>query len=155
MRKAIACIVLAMLLPLAGASRAATYWVSPTGSSGASGADSSANAKTLAWFNANAVAGDVCRFKSGTYSSPIQPAGKGTSGNRIRYYGFPQDPGAVRVTNIKFGGGSNNQGSYCTAKWFTTTSGFSAVDGIESPTFYPVGDSIVNVRVAVDRKSVV
>ncbi len=124
---------------------AATFWVSPTGSTTNSGTDS-LNAKTLAWFNANAVAGDICRFKSGTYASPIQPAANGTANARIRYYGFAKDPGAVRVTNIRFGwNGSNSRGDYSTARWFTVTgqmTGFDEVAGLCA-----TGDSIASVRI--------
>ncbi len=118
---------------------AATYWVSPTGSTSASGADSSSNAKTLAWFNANAVAGDICRFKSGTYTDPIQPAHDGTPGSRIRYYGFPRSPGAVTVADIKFG---YSKGSYCTVKWFRCPGSISGAIMVAS--ISTVGDSLVN-----------
>jgi hypothetical protein len=107
---------LLLLVALAAPAGAATYWVSPTGATGNSGADST-NAKTLAWFNSTAVAGDVCRFKSGTYSTGIAPAHDGTSASRIRYYGFPNSPGAVSVTSIDFG-----THDYCTARWFNVTS---------------------------------
>jgi hypothetical protein len=105
-----------LALALAGPASAATYWVSPTGATGNSGADSTANAKTLAWFNANALAGDVCRFKSGTYSTGIAPARDGTAASRIRYYGFPESPGAVTVTSISFG-----THDYVTARWFNVS----------------------------------
>lgn len=133
--------LLLLLTLLAAPAHAATYWVSPTGSATASGADSLANAKSLAWFNANAQPGDVCRFKSGTYSTPIMPNVDGTPANRIRYYGFPQDPGAVRVTDIQFG---YQRGDYCTVKWVTTTSAFTGCYGAAA--LYPVGDSLVNCR---------
>jgi hypothetical protein len=130
---------LAFLLVTASA-HAATYWVSPTGAAGNSGADSLSNAKTLAWFNANAAAGDICRFKSGTYADPIQPARDGTAGSRIRYYGFPQDPGAVTVANVSFG---YQHGNYCTARWFRTSSGLTGCYG--ASTVFTRGDSIASV----------
>lgn len=133
--------LLIILTLLAAPAHAATYWVSPTGTSTASGADSLANAKSLAWFNANAAPGDVCRFKSGSYSSPIMPNVDGTAANRVRYYGFPQDPGAVRVTDIQFG---YQRGDYCTVKWVTTTNGMTGCYGASGA--YPVGDSLVNCR---------
>jgi Fibronectin type III domain len=134
-------LLVALTLAAAAPAQAATYWVSPSGSSTASGADSSSNAKTLAWFNANAQAGDVCRFKSGAYSDAINPAKNGTTTSRIRYYGFPQDPGAVRVSDVHFG---YQNGDYCTAKWVTTTNGFTGCEGISAA--YPTGDSLVGIR---------
>lgn len=133
--------ILVALALFAAPAHAATYWVSPTGSASASGADSLSNAKSLAWFNANAAPGDICRFKSGTYATAIQPNVDGTASNRIRYYGFPQDPGAVRVTNIQFG---YARGDYCTVKWVTTTDGLTGCYGAAGQ--YPVGDSLVNCR---------
>lgn len=126
-------------LPLSSVAHAATYWVSPAGVAGRSGTDSLAQATTLAWFNANAVAGDVCRFRSGTYADPIQPAHDGTPARRIRYYGFPGAPGAVIVADIAFG---YQHGSYCTARWFGTARGLSGCNAVAG--IYTVGDSIVS-----------
>lgn len=140
----LASMVLSALAGLLKPAQAATYWVSPTGNAANSGADSTTNAKTLAWFNANAVAGDVCRFKSGTYSSPIQPAANGTSGNRIRYYGFSADPYAVTVTDIRFGwNGSNSRGDYSTARWFHVSGDMTGCD--EAATLHAVGDSLTHI----------
>ena len=133
-----------LLLLVASPVWGATYWVSPTGNAANSGADSTTNAKTLAWFNANAVAGDVCRFKSGTYSSPIQPANNGTSSNRIRYYGFPQDPSAVVVTDVRFGwNGSSSKGDYSTAAWVTVSGDMTGCDEVAAQ--YAVNDSLVRI----------
>lgn len=137
-----------LLLTLAAAPRvdAATYWVSPTGSASASGADSLSNAKSLADVNSRVVAGDIVRFKSGVYSSPIQPNANGTSTSRIRYYGFPGTPGAVTVSNIRFGwNGTNSRGSYATARGFTVSGQMTGCD--ETAGLYATGDSIANVRV--------
>lgn len=134
-------IILPLLLLLAAPVHAATYWVSPTGAAGSSGADSLGNAKTLAWFNANALAGDICRFKSGTYADPIQPARSGTSANRIRYYGLAQDPGGVVVRDVHFG---YAVGSYCTVRWVSSTgnvAGMTEAAGMEA-----TDDSIVACR---------
>lgn len=129
-----------------------TYWVSPTGTAGASGADSTTNATTLAWVNANAgariTAGDnvVVRFKSGTYTTPIQPNFNGLSSRRIAYYGFPNDRGAVTVTTIRFGwNGSNSRGDYATARWFTLSSALAGCDEVAG--LYATGDSIAACRV--------
>ncbi len=129
-----------MLLTACGREAAArTYWVSPVGVAGRSGADSLAGATTLAWFNAHAKPGDVCRFRSGRYADPVQPAGDGTPAARIRYYGFPQDPGAVTVANIRFGW---QHGSYCTARWLQGENGLAGCDGVSG--VYVVGDSIAS-----------
>lgn len=146
--------IAALLLVLASGAQAATttYWVSPTGTAGASGADSTTNATTLAWVNANAAArisaGDnvVVRFKSGAYTSPIQPNANGLSSRRISYYGFPNDRSAVRVTDIRFGwNGSNSKGDYTTVKWVTVTGQMSGCDEVAA--LYATGDSIVNVHI--------
>ncbi len=133
-RWALAPLAALLLAPAAGAR---TYWVSPAGVPGRSGADSLANATTLAWFNANAQPGDVCRFRSGTYRDPIQPARDGTPARRIRYYGFPQDPGAVTVADIRFGW---RAGSFCTARWFHAANGITGCDGVSG--VFVSGDSI-------------
>jgi len=123
---------------LTGTAGAATYWVSPTGSSGATGADTLTHATTLAWFNANAKGGDVCRFKSGTYTDPVKPNTNGSSGSRIRYYGFPQDPGAVVVADIYFG---YQYGSYSTARWLTVPGAMTGC--YQAAGMFPVADSVV------------
>ncbi len=109
-----------LMIAVAANAQARTYWVSPTGTSGAAGNDTLSTPTTLAWFNANAAAGDVCRFKSGTYTDPIYPARDGNSTSRIRYYGFPQDPSAVVVADIRFG---YQHGNYCTARWVSCANG--------------------------------
>lgn len=148
---------------LAAPAQAATYWVAPdsasalgAGSPYMNGSDSALTAfpngpKTLAWFNENAQPGDVCRFKSGSYGQvAIDPRNRNTtSALRIRYYGFPQDPGAVRVANVQIGESAGRWGSYITVKWVTTTSGFAGVEGWASGGVVPTGDSLVNCRSAV------
>jgi hypothetical protein len=130
-----------LILTVATTAQAKTYWVSPTGQSGASGADSVTNATTLAWFNANAVAGDVCRFKSGAYSDPVRPGHNGNSSARIRYYGFPQDPGAVLVADVHFG---YQYGSYCTARWVSCTTDVAGM--VETAGLEATDDSIAVCR---------
>ena len=139
-------VLLILSLAVAAPAWAATYWVSPTGSAAASGADSLANAKSLADVNSRVVAGDRVFFKTGTYSSPIQPNANGTSGSRIRYYGFPSSPGAVTVTNIRFGwNGSNSRGDYSTANGFTVSGQMTGCD--ETAGLYATGDSIANCQI--------
>ena len=142
---------LAILLALGAALAAApawgaTYWVSPTGSAGASGADSTTNATTLTWFNENAQPGDICRFKSGDYGTEaISMQGsnrKGRSDARIAYYGLPADPQGVRVANIQLGNDAGQGGDYVTVRWVKTTSAFTGVRGATEET-YPWGDSLV------------
>jgi len=143
-RRALAVSTLLAVL-LAAPCFATTYWVSPTGTSGHTGADSTSNAKSLAWVNTNADSGDVIRFASGDYGNDeIKPLKNGRSNKRIRFYGFPQDPGAVRVANISF---EAAKGSYCTAKWFRCTAGFDGCNEIASQG--PSGDSLVNISCAV------
>ena len=146
-------LALALLL-LAAPLQAATYWVSPTGGTDStvySGADTSgANARALSLANSTVRPGDVVRFKSGAYTAPISPTNSGSSSSRIRYYGFPQDPGAVRVTNVQFGRASDpSYGDYCTARWVTTTSAFTGNSGLFNYGVFPRGDSIVACRSAV------
>jgi hypothetical protein len=129
--------VLLLAAPAMGSAR--TYWVSPVGIAGRTGADSLADATTLGWFNANAEAGDVCRFRSGRYADPVQPEHDGTRAARIRYYGFPRDPGAVTVANIRFG---YQRGSFCTARWLHTEHGIAGCDGVSG--VYVRGDSIAS-----------
>jgi hypothetical protein len=131
-----------LLLLVVAPAWAATYWVSPSGVSGRSGADSLSNSTTLAWFNANAIGGDVCRFKSGTYVDPIKPARSGNSGSRIRYYGFPQDPTAVVVTDIMFG---YQYGSYSTVRWASCRNGATGL--VETAGMEATDDSIVACRI--------
>lgn len=147
------CAALVALL-IAGTAHAATttYWVSPTGTGGASGADSTTNATTLAWVNANAgariTAGDnvVVRFKSGAYTDPIQPNFNAVSARRISYYGFPNDPTAVRVSTIRFGwNGAQSRGDYSTARWVTLTGAMAGCD--QAAGLYATGDSIVKVLI--------
>ena len=139
-------VILLFSLAVASSASAATYWVSPTGSASASGADSLANAKSLADANSRVVAGDRVFFKTGTYSSPIQPNANGTAGSRIRYYGFPSSPGAVTVTNIRFGwNGANSRGDYSTANGFTVSGQMTGCD--ETAGLYATGDSIANCRI--------
>lgn len=130
-------LALALLL-LATPAWGATYWVSPTGSAGASGADSSANAKSLAWAVSSAPDGSVIRFKSGTYSTGITNPNGGTASQRVYYYGFENDPTAVSVAGIDFG-----TSDYVTVKWLMTHNDLdmsAAFDGA-------VWDSVVKVRV--------
>lgn len=128
------------LLFMAFTSDAATIWVSPSG--GGNGSDST-NARTLAYANANAVAGDVVRFKSGSYgSTAIAPEHNGTANNRIRYYGFPSDRGAVRVADVALG---PDVGSYSTVRWVTVVSGEISGCGGSYGDFV-VGDSLVAIN---------
>lgn len=126
-------LLLALML-LASPAWGATYWVAPGPTMGGpgrdtnSGADSTTNAKTLGWVNANAAAGSIIRFKSGQYETGISPIKNGTSGSRIRFYGFPQDPTAVQVAGIDMGTNAyyspphyNESSSYTTVRWFTST----------------------------------
>ena len=129
-------IPLFLFAAMAAPAAAATYWVSPSGSSTASGADSLSNAKTLAWFNSNALAGDICRFKSGTYSTGIAPARDGTASSRIRYYGFPNSPGAVSVTTI-----NHTTHDYITSRWFRV----SQDGGVNGSDNGAIQDSIASV----------
>lgn len=146
MPKILPALLLVVLASQPIAANAATYWVSPTGSASASGSDSLSNAKSLADVNSRVVAGDIVRFKSGTYSSPIQPNANGSAGSRIRYYGFPSDPTAVTVTNIRFGwNGSNSRGDYATANGFTVSGSMIGCDEVAG--LYAVGDSIANCRI--------
>lgn len=124
---------------------AATYWVSPSGVAGRSGADSTTNATTLAWVNTHATSGDVVRFKQGTYTDPIYPRNLNNTTSRIRFYGFPQDPGAVKVAYIRFGtlnGSGGQDGNYVTARWITSLAGFDVV-GSTVPVRAVHGDSLV------------
>lgn len=126
----------------------ATYWVSPTGTSGASGADSTTNAKSLAWVNANANSGDVVRFKScagfpGGYVDPIAPTRTNVNASRMRFYGFPEDPSAVVVSKIYFKSVCAGQGRYMTARWITSASEI-IVDNCYGE--MPARDSIVACR---------
>lgn len=130
--KARALAVVALLL-LAAPAWGATYWVSPTGTPGASGADSTTNAGTLTWicanFNNSDGIADTIRFKSGDYGSESAiPLKNGTATARVVFLGFPQDPGAVRVNIIRAGnsrgnGTTSNQGDYSTFRWLTAKGG--------------------------------
>ncbi len=133
---------LATTLILAPAASARTYWVSPSGVGGAAGTDSISTPTTLAWFNANAAPGDVCRFKSGTYADPINPAKDGTSSARIRYYGFPNDPGAVVVSNIRLG---YQYGDFTTVRWVTCLGGATGL--FEAAALQATDDSLVACRI--------
>jgi len=138
------------LMATGSVARAATFWVSPSGSGTGTRADSttsdSTHAKSLAWFNTNAIAGDICRFKSGTYTDPIYPKANGTASSRIRYYAFPSDPSAVTVAYLRFGDFSgsapSSKGDYCTARWVTCTGSIMG-SGTGSSGFYSSGDSVV------------
>jgi hypothetical protein len=134
--------LLPFLLLAAAPAMARTYWVSPTGVAGAAGTDSVSTPTTLAWFNANAAAGDVCRFKSGTYADPIYPAKDGTSSARIRYYGFPNDPEGVTVADIHFG---YAHGKYCTAKWVRCLNGATGM--FEAGATYATDDTIASCHI--------
>jgi hypothetical protein len=95
-------LALALLL-LASPAQAVTHswWVSPTGTSGASGVDSTTNAKSLAWFNANAVAGDTCLIKNGDYgATDIRPTHAGNVSHYIVYVGNTAAPRGVTVRNV-------------------------------------------------------
>ena len=130
-------LALALLL-LASPVSAATYWVSPTGTSGASGADSTTNAKSLAWAVSSAPDGSVIRFKSGTYSTGITNPNGGTLSDRVYYYGFQNDPTAVTVNGITMG-----SSDYITVKWLMTNGGLNmGSDGGNA-----LADSVVKVRV--------
>lgn len=148
-------LISALLLPsVAGA---ATYWVSPTGSAAASGADSTTNAGTLTWIcaNYNATNGirDTVRFKSGDYGTEdVYTTKEATSSSdAIVFLGFPQDPSAVRVDVIRSGGpraSSTNlsrRGSYCEMRWIT------AEGGIEGVTYYLSGDWTAPTDVTIRR----
>jgi hypothetical protein len=140
---AVAPLLITFLSLVAPAAMARTYWVAPGGVAGAAGSDSSSAPTTLAWFNANAAAGDVCRFKSGTYSDPIFPARDGTSAARIRYYGFPNDPSAVTVADIRFG---YAHGNYCTARWVSCTAGATGL--YEAGATEATDDTIASCRIS-------
>lgn len=90
-----------LLLGLAPGAGAGTWWVSPTGTSGASGVDSTTNATTLGWFNTHCAAGDTCLLKSGTYTNTnIEPRATGTPSQYIVYIGSVADPAGRAVSNI-------------------------------------------------------
>ena len=104
-----------VLASLASPTQAATYWVSPLADGGGSGADSLSNAMTLAEANAAANPGDLIRFRTGVYVASIAPARAGTDSSdagRIRYQGFPNDPGTVTVAAMSL-----------VAKYYTKVSG--------------------------------
>lgn len=151
--KHILAVIAAAFVGLAASAQAATYWVAPDstlgigiGSPYRTGSDTSSafpdGPTTLAWFNANAVAGDVCRFKSGEYANPINPT---YNKDGLRYYGFPQDPTAVRVNGLQFGEDAGRGGSNCTARWVTTTTLAGILGTRYDPATTPDRDSIVRV----------
>lgn len=127
-----------LALLLASPAWSATFWVSPTGTSGASGLDSTSNAKSLAWAVSSAPDGSVIRFKSGTYSTGITSPNGGTASNRVYYYGFQDDPTAVSVNGIDFG-----TSDYVTVKWMMTHNDLDMSAGFDGA----VGDSVLKVRV--------
>lgn len=142
--------ILALSL-LAGTAWSATYWVSPSGVAGRSGADSLSNSTTLAWVNANAKSGDVIRFKSGTYVDPIEPTAH-VNASRLRFYGFPKDPGAVVVKAITFdahdstgGCGDSRNGSFTTVRWVTSASNIAFNPCLSGICVY---DSVVACRLS-------
>lgn len=99
-------LLLAGGLLLAGVGEAATYWISPTGTSGASGADSLTNAKSLSWFFGNADPGDVGLLSHGTFAmgSSANFSNNGTSGaGRISLIGDITYP-----STVDFGSGTLN-----------------------------------------------
>lgn len=141
---------------LASPAWATTYWVAPVadgGSSTLNGADTlvlsaTVGPKTLTWFNANAQPGDICRFKSGDYGTEAisLTTRSGTAANRIRYYGFPQDPQGVRVANVTLGRELDPAyGDYATVRWVKTTSGFTGVQGWKDWGLLPNADSLVAI----------
>jgi hypothetical protein len=90
--KGIAAAATALVL-LAAPAQAATYYVSETGDAGNDGSDCN-NGKTMAWFNANAVAGDVAIICDGTYTTMPNPTNAGTGwllSQRITYVGNLSD----------------------------------------------------------------
>ena len=91
-------LAIATVALVASSAFGADYWVSPTAGGGGSGADSLTHAMTLAEANAAATAGDVIRFKTGSYTGDVNPARDGTNANRITYRGFPAWPGAVTIS---------------------------------------------------------
>lgn len=93
-----ALLTILMALPLTAS--AATYYVSPSGSSSNAGTTPDAP-WSLAKANASLVAGDVCLILPGTYSSPIDPQNSGTGPNaRITYVGSIANPASVTTGAI-------------------------------------------------------
>ena len=83
-----------------GVATAATYYVSPSGSSSNSGASPDA-AWTLSKANASLGAGDVAIILPGTYSTPIDPQNSGTGpSSRITYVGSLTNPASTNVGGI-------------------------------------------------------
>jgi hypothetical protein len=108
-------LALALLL-LATPAWGGTYWVSPVGNAANDGSDSTKNAKTLAWANAYATAGDTIYLKSSfgietdttggggipQYNQPIRPTHGGSSNSaRIWFIGDVNHPGSRKVTYVE------------------------------------------------------
>lgn len=97
----------ALMVALATGARAATVWVRPsntnaTDSTTYSGADSTtANARSLAWFNARGKPGDICKMVPGTYTVPIRPVNSGTAGSYITFEGDIGTPANIEVPSIQ------------------------------------------------------
>ena len=125
MRRALALTLALSLALAAGPAAATTYWISPSGSSGATGTSSGAP-WSLAKANATLQPGDVCMVLPGTYASMIAPANTSTSGPRITYVGNLASPAAA-----VFPGNFETAVSYLTVKGMTFTGGIS-LDGTAS-----------------------
>ena len=85
-RKSAAAVTLIAIITLFGSASpasAATYYLSPTGSSGNTGTQT--EPWSLSHANAALVAGDTAILLDGQYSTAIAPARSGTAGNEITY----------------------------------------------------------------------
>lgn len=145
-----ALVLLALLV--AAPAWGATFHLSPTGSGAGTRADSTTNSpsnpKTLAWFNANALKGDVGRLVAGVYSDPIQPVAAGTAGQRIYYYGDVSNPAGAVVTNVLLGdpgAHSGNRGSYVTVRWVRASQQLTFIYNIGYSDVVAHDDSLIRV----------
>ncbi len=147
------CLILALS---AGSTLAATYYVSPTGSSSNPGTE--ASPWSLSKANASLVAGDTAILMDGTYGSVrIQPSNSGTAGNPITYRAQNSRMAELAATNPRI---LVNSRSYITIEGIKSHNGnrsvvgqyashitiddcdFSFFDGFESNQFHSSGGYI-------------
>lgn len=105
--------LLALAMPLVAA--AATYYISPSGSSSNSGLSPS-TPWSLSKAMSSLTAGDVCRVLPGSYTGSISPAQHGTANARITIVGDIANPAAAT-----FSGGIETDRSYLSIKGIKVT----------------------------------
>ena len=120
-RKSAAAVTLIAIITLFGSASpasAATYYLSPTGSSGNPGTQ--AEPWSLSHANATLVAGDTAILLDGRYSTAIAPARSGTAGNEITYRAANSRQAELIATNPRI---------YVEDRHYIVIDGIKAVDG--------------------------